>query len=371
MSSKTNLSQTEAIEKFSNTLSKIPEIQDEFGEDIDPWLESLNSFIILLMTAERSKYIIIGTPNHGFEIFPILNSLKYIFKDSDVGEILKDVVVFTEDYNYSTTFKHFNMDHLIYQANPVLYYKMLSKDTGFRLEITKTVWPYIIFETVKKFHLDDKIKIISVGHDHLIEIREINGVIEPLQTSFNNPYVGEINVYENDNPSFFKIENPIMSDEYTVIDFIDKEEKYINYDISYLNGLNLFDDDYIYSHGFNPKDVEHLDAKLHISPEKYVQYEEGEMEKEDESEKKVESKRMGEGKRREVKLLKPSHNKKKVKIPRHKTKKVKIPRRKTKKVKIPRRKTKKVKIPTRKTKKVKIPRRKTKKVKTIKYNYKF
>ena len=364
MSSKTNLSQTEAIEKFSNTLSKIPEIQDEFGEDIDPWLESLNSFITLLMTAERSKYIIIGTPNHGFEIFPILNSLKYIFKDSDIGEILKDIVIFTEDYNYSTTFKHFNMDHLIYQANPVLYYKMLSKDTGFRLEITKTVWPYIIFETVKKFHLDDKIKIISVGHDHLIKIREINGVIEPLQTAFNNPYVGEINVYENDNPSFFKIEYPIMSDEYTVIDFIDKEEKHINYDVSYLNGLNLFNDDYIYSHGFNPKDIEHLDAKLHISPEKYVQYEEEEMEKEGEGEMEKEGEGEGEkegegemenegerrgGKRRkEVKLLKPLYFKKKVKISTRKTKKIVN--------------KKKVKIPTRKIKKI----MNKKKVKTIK-----
>ena len=339
MSSKPNLSQIESIEEFNNTLSEMPEIQEEFGEDIGPWIESLNGFITLLSTTERSKFIIIGTPNHGYEIFPILNSLQYIFKDSDVGEILKDIVVFTEDYDYSTTFNHFNMDHLIYQANPVLYYKMLSEDTGFRLEITKMVWPYIIFETIKKFHLDDKIKIISVGHDHLIKMHEINGEIEPLQTAFQDPYVGEINVYDNANPSFFKIEIPIMSDEFN---FTDEERQFINYDVSYLHGLNLFNDDYIHSHGFNPQRVEHLNAKLRINPEKYIQYEEWER------------RRRGGGKRRkEVKLPKLSHFKKKVKILTRKIKKIVN--------------KKKVKIPTRKIKKIV----NKKKVKTIKYNYKF
>ena len=71
-------------------------------------------------------------------------------------------MVFTEDYGYKTDIKHYNMDVLIHRANTDLYHKMISHHGGFRLEITKTAWPYIIDKTVKEFQLEDKIKIIQL-----------------------------------------------------------------------------------------------------------------------------------------------------------------------------------------------------------------
>ena len=246
-------------------------------EDLNKWSICMNNFIEILTETkltetDKKKYIIIGTPKHGEEIFMILNAVKHLFKDSS---ILKDIVVFTEDYNYSTTVKHFNMDHLIYQSNAKLYYKMLS---GFRCEIVNKAWPYIIEKTIEKFKLRDKIIIISVGHDHLLSVYEKNRkIIPPLQYVMKNKvsYIFDFEsttpdkkIEENPEDLFKckKIPEPFTYDSITLkdkeIEFIDTKQQYINYDIRYLDGLDLFDNNYINSHGFNEEHYYKDNVKL-------------------------------------------------------------------------------------------------------------